>query len=120
MRSHTEEKIQTRPAGTKVFRLDTGNDGEDDVLLGASREDVLRDVLYHHEIKELPEHWELEELEEKEMANGNTIDFDAAVELMDDDLREEIHAALAPCTEQEFLDEYVKRHEKKFGEEFKV
>jgi len=63
-RSHTEEKIQNRPAGTKVFRLDTGNNGEDDVLLGENREDVLRDVLSHHEIKELPEHWELSEVRE--------------------------------------------------------
>jgi hypothetical protein len=46
--------------------------------------------------------------------------FEAAVNLMDDDLREEIHRELAPCTEQEFLDEYVKRHKEKFGEEFKV
>lgn len=46
--------------------------------------------------------------------------FDAAVELMDDELREEIHAGLAPCTDEEFLAEYIRRHEDKFGETFKV
>lgn len=32
---------------------------------------------------------------------GTEIDFDAAVNLMDDDIRETIHNELAPCTEQE-------------------
>lgn len=36
-------------------------------------------------------------------SNGTSIDYDAAVELMDDDLREEVAADLAPCTEQEFF-----------------
>lgn len=63
MRSHSKEEIKNRPAETRVFRLDTGNDGEDDVLIGASREEVLQDVLRHHELKALPEHWELRESE---------------------------------------------------------
>ena len=46
--------------------------------------------------------------------------FDAAVNLMDDELREEIHAELSPCTEEEFLTEYLKRHEKKFGMPFEL
>lgn len=50
--------------------------------------------------------------------NGNIVDFDAAVNLMDDDIREELHQELAPCTNQEFIDEYIKRHREKFGEEF--
>lgn len=48
-------------------------------------------------------------------SNGTSIDYDAAVELMDDDLREEVAADLAPCTEQEFFTEYCKRHAVKFG-----
>lgn len=51
---------------------------------------------------------------------GVGIGFGAAVNLMDDDLREEIHADLAPCTEQEFFDEYAKRHEAKFGESWEL
>ena len=46
--------------------------------------------------------------------------YDAAVQLMDDELREEIHADLAPCTEEEFLEEYLKRHLAKYGVEFVV
>ena len=49
-------------------------------------------------------------------SNGTAINYDAAVELMDDDLREEVAADLAPCTEQEFFAEYCKRHAAKFGE----
>ena len=36
-------------------------------------------------------------------SNGTAINYDAAVELMDDYLREEVAADLAPCTEQEFF-----------------
>lgn len=49
---------------------------------------------------------------------GTEIDFDAAVSLMDDEIREELHNELAPCTEQEFFDAYCKAHEEKYGEEF--
>lgn len=48
------------------------------------------------------------------------IDYDVAVNLMDDDLREQIHADMAPCGEQEFFDEYAKRHEAKFGETWEL
>lgn len=51
---------------------------------------------------------------------GVEINYDVAVQMMEDDLREEIHAYLAPCTEQEFFDEYAKRHEEKFGEEWEL
>jgi len=49
---------------------------------------------------------------------GNDIPYLAAVTLMDFDLREAIHGDLAPCTEQEFFDEYAKRHLEKFMQDF--
>lgn len=52
--------------------------------------------------------------------NGKEIDFDAAVNLMDDEIREELHMKLAPCTEQEFLAAYEKAHCQKYGAEFEV
>ena len=54
------------------------------------------------------------------MLNGEMVDFDAAVNLMDDEIREAVHADIAPCTDQEFMDEYVKRHEAKYGETFVI
>lgn len=53
-------------------------------------------------------------------SNGTAINYGAAVELMDDDLREEVAADLAPCTEQEFFAEYCKRHAAKFGETWEL
>ena len=44
--------------------------------------------------------------------------YNAAVELMDDELREQIHDELAPCSDVDFLTRYLKEHQKKFGEEF--
>lgn len=52
--------------------------------------------------------------------NGYELDFEAAVMMMDDDLREELHAELAPCTEQEFFSAYEASYEKMFGEEWEL
>lgn len=46
--------------------------------------------------------------------------YAAAVALMDDDLREELHVELAPCTDAEFLAAYMERHAAKFGEAFTI
>lgn len=52
--------------------------------------------------------------------NGSTADFNTCVALMDDDLREEIHADIAPCTKQQFINEYCKRHFAKYGADFEI
>lgn len=52
--------------------------------------------------------------------NDRTIDFDAAVMLMDDEIREDIHSKMAPCTDQALIDAYVSAHEDKYGGEFQV
>lgn len=46
--------------------------------------------------------------------------YDAAVELMDDEIREELHAELSPCSDLEFLEAYMKRHYEKYGVEFVI
>ena len=47
------------------------------------------------------------------------VDYKDAVHIMDDDIREELHWKLAPCTEQEFFDAYLKKHAEKYdGEDF--
>lgn len=48
------------------------------------------------------------------------IDFDVAVSLMDDELREEIHNNIAPCSDQDFFEAYEKAHQEKFGEEWEL
>ena len=52
--------------------------------------------------------------------NDHPFDYAAVVNLMDDDIGESVHAALAPCTEQEFLDAYCLAHEAAFQEKFVV
>lgn len=52
--------------------------------------------------------------------NGREIDFDAAVMLMDDDIRESIHNSGNYLTDQEFYLAYATEHELKFDEEFIV
>ena len=42
----------------------------------------------------------------------------AIVQLMDDALREELHAELAPCEDEAFLEAYAAAHLERFGEPF--
>ncbi len=56
----------------------------------------------------------------KVTVDGNVVSMAAAVELMDDDIREELAAELSPCTYQEFCDAYSAAHLAKFGEIFRV
>ncbi len=44
--------------------------------------------------------------------------YDAAVNAMDDEVREHIHLEMVPCTAEEFLAAYAVAHEARFGEVF--
>lgn len=48
--------------------------------------------------------------------HGEEIWYPLCLMCMDGEIRESINKDLAPCTEQEFFDEYAKRHYEKFGE----
>lgn len=52
------------------------------------------------------------------MKKFTEVDYKAIEALMDDDIREELHTKLAPCTNVEFLEAYKKAHLEKYGEEF--
>lgn len=40
---------------------------------------------------------------------GKSLIFEALIPLMDDNIREQVHTDISPCTVQEFFDEYCKR-----------
>ena len=46
--------------------------------------------------------------------------WEVTVNLMDDELREEIYGALAPCSKNSFIEAYLAAHQAKFGEEFQI
>ena len=46
--------------------------------------------------------------------------YDAAVAFMDDEIREELHRQIAPCTDEEFLTAYLAAHKAKYQEAFIV
>jgi hypothetical protein len=52
--------------------------------------------------------------------NGKAIDFEAAVNLMDDEIRETLANDGNERTEQEFFWAYEKAHEAKYGEEWEL
>lgn len=49
---------------------------------------------------------------------GTEIDFDVAVSMMDDEIRENLHSEITPCTEQEFFTAYAAAHKAQFGEDW--
>lgn len=55
-----------------------------------------------------------------ENMNGTKINYETTVTFMDDEIREELHMELAPCSEQEFFSAYEKAHIEKYGEEWEL
>ena len=52
--------------------------------------------------------------------SGKVVDYEEAVNLMDDNIREKLHVALAPCSNQTFFDAYCARHLETYGTPFWV
>ncbi len=52
--------------------------------------------------------------------NGYELNFNTAVILMDDEIREELHSNLAPCIAQEFFTAYENAHEFVYCEEWEL
>lgn len=48
--------------------------------------------------------------------NGTKVNYDYAVEMMDDEIREELHGEISPCSNQEFFTAYEHKHYLKYGE----
>lgn len=46
--------------------------------------------------------------------------WDYIVSLMDDEIREMVHAEFSPCTNAEFLEAYDGYHAAKYGEELRI
>ena len=51
---------------------------------------------------------------------GRELDYEATIDLMDDEIRLDLHQEMCGCTEQEFFDAYCKAHEEKFGEPWEL
>lgn len=49
---------------------------------------------------------------------GVELDFEAAVQHMDTNIREEVHQLIAPCTDQQFFDRYCALHAQHYGKIF--
>lgn len=70
LKSHSVEEIKKmvkEEPELKIYDLETGTSGNDDVLVGVDYDDVLTDVLAFHEIDELPEGWEIREMTMEEL-----------------------------------------------------
>lgn len=51
---------------------------------------------------------------------GVVIDFEIAVNFMDDGIRERLYNFIAPCSEQDFFEAYCLAHECRFNEPFEL
>lgn len=60
-RSHTRtECAAAQQQGKLLWNIDTGGDGDDDVVIyppTTTREQVIQDLLYHHDMESLPDTW---------------------------------------------------------------
>lgn len=54
------------------------------------------------------------------VVGGKVFDMDVIASYMDDEIREDLHTKMSPCSAQEFVDAYMDAHDEKFGEIFKI
>jgi len=52
--------------------------------------------------------------------DGYEVNYEGAVALMDDEIREAVHFKLGSCSNQAFYNAYCEEHFKKYGEHFEV
>ena len=88
----------------------------------ADREDFKKEYdLTDNEADMMAEALEQEAQDWVEDEDGHLVNYEVAVAMMDDDLREQLHREMAPCTNQEFYAAYVKAHAAKYnGEKFQI
>lgn len=80
---------------------------------------IYEDILNYDEEME----WYEEATEERMPTTEQSrmlCNWEQTVALMDDELREEVHNELCPCTKFAFLKEYMLLHEDKYGEAFTI
>ena len=66
-KSHTAEEIRSAlERGEEIWEFDSGNDGEDDILIG-SRDEVEADLYRYFEIGSLRSDWTLARLPPEEV-----------------------------------------------------
>ena len=66
-KSHTAEEIRSAlERGEEIWEFDSGNDGEDDILIG-SRDEVEADLYRYFEIGSLRSDWTLARLTPEEV-----------------------------------------------------
>lgn len=83
----------------------------------AAKERILRN-------KKLAEYLNVDEEDYYSMTDNMkkllNLGMDVIAKYMDDDIREQVHNELAPCSDEEFLEKYMELHYEKYGEEFQV
>lgn len=70
MKSHTPEEIrEAMKRGETVWVLDTQTSGNDDILIGNDRDNLVADILLYHDLEEFPAEWTLPEIPADEIKN---------------------------------------------------
>ncbi len=109
-------------AGISVRVLQSYEQGQRDINKAeAATVLALADALQYHPaeiMNDYPDPEDPQDLAAEEIIENGL--YDAAVEAMDDDIRERLHDTMAPCTELEFLKAYMKEHKKKFRQPFTI
>ena len=109
-----EDTVSGRNSYTEQLRLKKKDDLKEFADYLWNREGML-ECTYAQLLKGVEEAWD-----EASKTWFDVPNWDAVVELMDDDLREQVHAELSPCSEAEFLARYSELHEQKYGEPFEI
>ena len=89
---------------------------EDNLNFGFESVVTMEEAMYYLGLSEEPR--EDDEWEEEAAQIISDDGYEEAVDMMDDDLREELHCEIAPCTDLTFLKAYMARHYERYGVRF--
>ncbi len=94
-----------------------GKSDKETLFWGGSRltlRDSIRDPLWASASDDPDAHYAVLVLNEY----GREIEVGAAINIMDDDIREELHSEIAPCSPVNFFRAYCVKHRERHGEDF--
>jgi len=94
---------------------------EDELTKGQTREEKMNDYIRDNTFVEVVKGasgWI--DADKAVTVNGEIYNIDDIAIYMDNDIREKLHAELAPCEPQKFVDRYAEEHKEKFGETFAI
>ena len=114
-KTHTEAQMRYDKANRRVYGFRLHNEIDSDIIAKLASVDSMQGYIKQLIREDIARTCSVPKAESEK---NTTYNWEYIVSLMDDDIRESVHADLADCYDSVFLEEYKKRHYEKYRTEF--